>query len=197
MTYAAHPICWPLGRPRTPNRLEATFKNTFSAARDGLLSELRLMRADNVVLSTNVELRRDGLPYAGRSPADPAAAVYFTWRGDQYVFACDCWQKVEHNLQAIRKTIEAVRGIERWGTGEMVSAAFAGFKALPEQAGPSSGATWWAVLGFSSPTAVRAVDIDTAYKRLAKQYHPDQPGGSLELMQQLNQARTLGLATLT
>jgi hypothetical protein len=195
MSYSAYPLSWPLGRPRIPDRLEATFKTSFADARDGLLNELRLMRADNVVLSTNVELRRDGLPYANRNPADPAAAVYFTWRGNQYAFACDCWQKVEHNLQAIRKTIEAVRGIERWGTGEMVVSAFAGFKALPEQAGPSSGATWWAVLGFSSPV-VSAVDIDAAYKHLAKCYHPDQPGGSHELMQQLNQARILGLATL-
>jgi hypothetical protein len=174
--------------------MDAQFKTSFADARDGLLEELRRMRADGVVLSTNVELRRDGLPYAGRTPGDPAVAVYFTWRGQQYAFACDCWQKVEHNLQAIRKTIEAVRGIERWGTGEMVTAAFAGFKALPEQAGPSSGTTWWAVLGFSSPVATEA-DIDAAYKRLAKQRHPDQPGGSHELMQQLNQARTLGLAS--
>lgn len=155
------------------------------------------MRAVRVVLSTNLELRPDGrpyVPYASRKPDDPAVAVYFTWRGQQYAFACDCWHLVEHNLQAIRKTIEAMRGIERWGTGEMVSAAFAGFKALPEQAGPSSGFTWWAVLGFSSPVASEA-DIDAAYKRLAKQYHPDQQGGSHELMQQLNQARTQGLAT--
>lgn len=155
------------------------------------------MRAVRVVLSTNLELRPDGrpyVPYASRKPDDPAVAVYFTWRGQQYAFACDCWHLVEHNLQAIRKTIEAMRGIERWGTGEMVSAAFAGFKAQPEQAGPSSGFTWWAVLGFSSPVASEA-DIDAAYKRLAKQYHPDQQGGSHELMQQLNQARTQGLAT--
>lgn len=194
MSYSAYPLSWPLGRPRIPDRLEASFKTSFADARDGLLNELRLMRADGVVLSTNVELRRDGLPYANRNPADPAAAVYFTWRGAQYAFACDCWQKVEHNLQAIRKTIEAMRGIERWGTGEMVASAFAGFKALPEQAGPSSGTTWWAVLGFSSPV-VSTADIDAAYKRLAKQYHPDQPGGSHELMQLLNQARTLGLAS--
>jgi hypothetical protein len=194
MSYSAYPLSWPLGRPRTPDRMDAPFKTSFADARDGLLDELRRMRADSVVLSTNVELRRDGLPYANRSPADPAAAVYFTWRGNQYAFACDCWQKVEHNLQAIRKTIEAVRGIERWGTGEMVASAFAGFKALPEQAGPSSGATWWAVLGFASPVISEA-EIDEAYKRLAKKYHPDQPGGSHELMQQLNQARTLGLAS--
>lgn len=177
--------------------MDAQFTTSFVNARDGLLEELERMRAVSVVLSTNVELRPDGrpyAPYARRKPDDPAVAVYFTWRGQQYAIACDCWHLVEHNLQAIRKTIEAMRGIERWGTGDMVVAAFAGFKALPEQASPSSGLTWWAVLGFSSPD-VSPTAIETAYKQLAKKYHPDVPGGSHEMMQQLNHARTLGLAT--
>jgi hypothetical protein len=46
-------------------------------------------------------------------------------------FACDRWDSVADNVQAIRKTIEALRGIERWGTGDMVQRAFAGFVALP------------------------------------------------------------------
>ena len=147
------------------------------------------MQADGLVLSTNVELRRDGLPYAGRTPADPGVAVYFTWRGQQYAFACDCWQKVEFNLQAIRKTIEAVRGIARWGTGEMVAAAFVGFKALPEQAG---GTSWWHVLSVAESASQE--EINAAFKAKARLTHPD-AGGSQEAMQQLNDARRIGLAT--
>jgi len=193
MSTTAYPLSWPLGKPRSQKRKPATFQTTFATARESLANELRLMSATGVVLSTNVELRRDGKPYSGRNPIDPGVAVYFTWREQQYAFACDCWDKVEHNLQAIRKTIEAVRGIARWGTGEMVASAFAGFKALPEQAGPSSGSAWWEVLGV--PSTASATVIEEAYKRKARLAHPDRPGGSHELMQQLNQARALGLTS--
>lgn len=193
MSTTAYPLSWPLGKPRSQQRKPATFQNTFGQARESLANELRLMSATGVVLSTNVELRRDGKPYSGRSSVDPGVAVYFTWREQQYAFACDCWDRVEHNLQAIRKTIEAVRGIARWGTGEMVASAFAGFKALPEQAGPSNGAAWWDILGV--PSTASAAVIEAAYKAKARKAHPDQPGGSHELMQRLNQARELGLAT--
>ena len=190
----AYPLSWPLGKPRTSKRRPAPFQNTFAQARENLSNELRLMGAIGVVLSTNVELRRDGKPYSGRSASDPGVAVYFTWREQQYAFACDCWDKVEHNLQAIRKTIEAVRGIARWGTGEMVASAFVGFKALPEQAGASTGvASWWDIL--SVPSTASAAVIEAAYKQKARLAHPDKPGGSHELMQQLNQARALGLTT--
>lgn len=46
-------------------------------------------------------------------------------------FACEKWQDVYGNIYAIGKTIEALRGIERWGTGDMVEQAFTGFVALP------------------------------------------------------------------
>lgn len=189
MSYTAYPLSWPLGKPRTPYPATASFKTSFADARDGLMLELNRMSAKDVVLSTNNELRRDGLPYAQRrQPADPGVAVYFTWNGHQYAFACDCWLKVEDNLQAIRKTVEAIRGISRWGTGEMMQAAFAGFKALPETATASS---WWNVLGVL-PTA-SAEEIKAAYRKQARTAHPD-AGGTDALMHQLNAARDEGLA---
>ena len=191
MSATAYPLTWPLGYPRAAERSEAQFKTSFAQARDGLFEELRLMRADAVVLSSNIELKRDGLPYAGRNPLDPGLAVYFTWREQQYVVACDCWRRAEHNLQAIRKTVEALRGIARWGTSEMMAAAFTGFKALPEQASAAASTTWWGILGvkhWASPD-----EINAAYKLLAKKAHPD-VGGAHERMTELNTARDQGLA---
>jgi hypothetical protein len=72
-----------------------------------------------------VQLRQDGLPYANRrAPSDTGAAVYFSYKGRQMCFACDKWQDVYDNIYAISKTIEALRGIERWGAGDMVEQAF-------------------------------------------------------------------------
>jgi hypothetical protein len=41
---------------------------------------------------------------------------------------------IRDNLQAVAKTIEALRGIDRWGTREMVDAAFQAFAAIPASA---------------------------------------------------------------
>lgn len=85
MSYTAYPLSWPLGKPRTGYRTAASFKTSLADARDGLLLELARMSANEVVLSTNMELRRDGLPYAQRrQPLDPGVAVYFPWKGQHY-----------------------------------------------------------------------------------------------------------------
>jgi len=131
-------------------------------------------------LSTNVPLRRDGLPYSlQREPEDRGVAVYFLWHGKTMVFACDRWNKVEDNVRAVTKTIEAIRGIERWGASEMMERAFTAFEALPP---PRS---CWDILGVS-PYAT-AADISAAYHTKARTMHPD-VGGSEAAMSELNRA---------
>jgi hypothetical protein len=184
----AYPLYWPDGRPRTPSyqRSRSKFDTSFARARDELVRELKLLGARDVVLSTNIALRRDGLPLAGqRQPTDPGVAVYFTRpvRGGgsrQLCFACDRWDKVEDNVWAVCKTIDALRGIARWGTGDMIEAAFTGFQALPP-----AGRPWHAVLGV--PPDASAFAIQTAYRDAALRCHPDR-GGSTDAMAELNRA---------
>jgi hypothetical protein len=154
---------------------------SFGTARDCLLHEIRLLGGTLPVLSTNIPLRLDGLPYANhRQPDDKGVAVYFALKGQQMCFACDRWDSLADNTQAIRKTIEALRGIERWGTGDMVQQAFTGFVALP--APPSA----WEVLGLK-PGATSS-EINAAYRDRAKKTHSD-AGGSDSEMARLNVAR--------
>lgn len=173
----AHPLCWPVARPRTAanKRHRSGFEvKSFAVARDELLKELRRLKAKGVVLSTNVELRQDGLPYAGRrQPDDVGVAVYFTLNGRPLCFACDCWDRIEDNLRGITKTVEALRGIARWGSGDMLEAAFSGFAALP--AAPASGGRWWEVLGVAA-TATYA-EVKQKCRELMAKYHPDRNGG--------------------
>lgn len=185
MTATRFPLSWPAGRPRTAahRRERPKFKvSSFTSARDGLLDELRRLGARDVVLSTNVEVRQDGLPYAGRrNPDDPGVAVYFRRKGRDVAFACDRWHSVEHNMRAIADAVACIRTIERRGTGEMVDAAFTGFQQLP--AGPAQRA-WSEVLGVKAHDAPVAV-ID-AYRELAKRHHPDRnPGDDAALKQYL------------
>lgn len=178
----AYPLQWPAGWERTKHPRYGRFKTNFANARDSLMAELRLMGARYPVLSTNIPLRRDGLPYARQAqPDDKGVAVYFEWKGRSMVFACDQWTRVEDNVQAVRKTIEALRGIERWGASDMMERAFTGFTALP----PPGKQKWWEVLQV--PRDADDYSITAAYRRLAMERHPDH-GGSDALMAELNEA---------
>lgn len=175
----AFPLSWPIGRGRTSQylRKHAPFKTTPGRARDELLHQLKLLGANNIVISSNVATYRRGgndIPYADQSAAkdDPGVAVYYAWKSEQYSLCCDKYNTVMDNMQALMKTVDAIRGIERWGTGEMMKAAFAGFKALPEQ---TTGTPWWDVLQCR-PDASEDV-IRAQYKRLAMDYHPDKNDG--------------------
>jgi hypothetical protein len=180
-----YPLSWPDGRPRTRQPARSKFKvQSFGRVRDELLHELHLLGARNVVLSTNLKLRQDGLPLSGQAqPQDCGAAVYFRYKDRDVCFACDRWHKIEDNLQAIHHTIEAIRGIARWGTGDMVEAAFTGFAQLP--APRTAVRRWHEVIGVAAHAS--ADEVTAAYRRLAKEHHPDR-GGTHEAMIELNDA---------
>jgi hypothetical protein len=181
----AYPLYWPEGTPRLParKRQSARFKLTMAAAREDLLDELKRLGARYAVISTDVPVRQDGLPYANtRHPEDPGVAVYFDFEGAQMVFACDKWNHVADNVRAIGKTIQALRGIARWGSRDMMKQSFSAFKALP----PSASVDWRATLGIRPGD--RSIDsAKAAYRAKAAQVHPDR-GGSHHEMQRINEA---------
>lgn len=187
----AYPLAWPNGWPRTDARKRQPSRfspNGLTSEAQETLWELQRLGARNGVISTNIELRRDGLPYTGRrSPDDPGVAVYFTYEGRQQCIPCDRWSTVEENLRAVWKSIEALRSLERWGAKSFVDAAFTGFAALPS---PGAARPWWQVLGVA-PTATLD-EIGAAYRSKAKGAHSD-TGGSDKAMSELNVARDEGL----
>jgi hypothetical protein len=148
----------------------------FTKNRDDVIRELDLLGASSVVISSNMQTRLDGLPYAKqREPEDSGVAVYFMLNGEQECIPCDKWDTVAQNLRAIALTIEALRGLDRWGAKEMVNAAFRGFKALPESViTPPPSTAWYTVLGVD-PNASHE-EIKAAYRRLAHATHPDSGG---------------------
>lgn len=191
------PLTWPVGWARTQRRRGSTFdagrrgRWTLSGCVQDALHQLKLMGVGdwNVVISTNVAVRLDGLPRSGQGiPGDPGVAVYFRFKKEPRVLACDKWDKPEHNLRAIVKHIEALRGINRWGVGSLEQ-AFTGYTAIPETSG---GAGWWEILGCPSHAAPE--EIEAAFKRRAMKAHPDR-GGSHDEMAAVNDARKAGLDT--
>ncbi len=177
----SYPLHWPNHRPRTPvdRRINSPFGISFSRAVQKVIEEIRRLNGKDVIISSNVPLRRDGLPMANRnSPADVGIAVYFNYKGKQFCFANDKYSSLEGNINGICKTIEALRGISRWGTGDMMEAAFTGFQALPAPRAE----TWQEVLN-----AKTLIEAETNYRRMARENHPDL-GGSADFMARLNNA---------
>lgn len=188
----AYPLSWPAGQPRSKYRSTARFKTTPNRAMEEMLLEVERMGGRRIVVSTNVELRQDGLPYANRRPpTDPGVAVYFNRDGRPMCIACDQYSTVHDNMRAIGKTIEALRGIERWGGKQLMDRAFTGFAALP--APMECAAPWYEVLGVT-PEATED-GIRTARVSLARRYHPDSGSEpNEEKMKAVNAAAEVGLS---
>lgn len=181
----AFPLTWPSGQVRTPpsRRKSSQFKVTFGQARTDLIYELARLGASKVIVSTDVPLRRDGLPYADGDPKDPAVAVYFERNKKPFVIACDNYESVRENIRAVGETVKALRAIERHGSSSMMEQAFTGFAALP--AARAADPPWWEVLEVPQDATVDR--LYQARDRLALQHHPDR-GGDHDRMAQINRA---------
>ncbi|AGU49080.1 chaperone DnaJ domain-containing protein [Variovorax paradoxus B4] len=210
MTITAFPLAWPPGWKRTAaderaygrfstakqssvGNWRTTQNITVAAATQRLRAELDRMavRGDDLVLSSNLKLRLDGLPRSDQAqPADPGAAVCWNdpWTAAPRCMAIDRYTKVEMNIAALAATIEAMRAIERHGGAIVLERAFAGFTALPAPIVAGMKRHWREVLGFSSNYPVSAELLKERYRSRASSAHPDK-GGSTAEMAELNQVR--------
>jgi hypothetical protein len=188
----AFPLNWPAGWPRTLARRDnIRFKVSFARARNDIVNGLRVFGARDIVISSNVPLRGDGLPYADGEMVsgvkrDPGVAVYWTRKGRPFSIACDQWRHVRHNLRSIGLAVEGFRAIERSGASNLLERAFSGFSALPSSIVTAPPRDWWVVLDLRA----RPASLDearAAYLRMTRAHHPD-VGGSVERMAEINLA---------
>ena len=193
----AFPLCWPAGFAKTNSQERARFKSTsgFGVIRDRLLHELSLMGAREVILSTNIPVRNDGLPYAKYAePWDSGVAVYFKQDGKDAVLACDKWKRVQHNVHALALTVEAMRGLDRWGASEILARVFTGFAALP--APREAMRSWREVFRYQASYTPTRAELDSDYRMLAKILHPDMAEGSAAAFAELQSAYETGKAVV-
>lgn len=192
---------WPVGYPRTPGTEQrwskfggATYRavsiaDALERLREQISAFTRnghVWRTADEVVTANLSVGAHGNYKSNQSePKDKGVAVYFELDGKPIVLCCDKWNKVGCNIVAIAKTIEAMRGLERWGVTE-TKRAFDGFAALPDTADVQA-VTCWTVLGIER-TRNKDV-INNAWRAKARAAHPDMPGGSHEAMTALNTAR--------
>jgi hypothetical protein len=190
MTIEAYPLQWPDGWPRTAFNLRESDRRfgghvrglTMGRARDQLLDELRLLEARDIVISSNVPLRSDGLPYSDqRRIEDPGVAVYFTLNKRPQVMARDHFISVAGNMRSLTLAVEAMRQLKRHGGSHMMERAFTGFTAI---APPDWKKPWREVFGVKPDWHG---DITALYHEKARNRHPD-VGGANTLMVELNTA---------
>lgn len=214
-----YPLSWPTGWKRTPysQRRRAAFhshktvygsnvqpdgsraswraKDSLSVgqALERLGGELKRLGAQRVVISSNLRVRQDGLPYAQQAKQldDPGVAVYFRLGNQPRVLACDKWSSAAENMAAIAGHIAAIRAQDRYGVGTLEQ-AFAGYAALPEKA---DGSDWRSEFGFNTDERPNVDAVESKFRALARERHPD-TGGSHEAMARLNRARTAAYTEL-
>ena len=184
----AYPLDWPVGYVRTENRIRSSFKQSMEGAQTFLREEIRRLGATDLIISTNIPVRRDGglyTDYMNKILPDPGVAIFFRHKGDPITMCCDQYVRVWENIYALGKGIEAIRGMERWGVSEFLQRAFTGFKSLPEISSGNQ-SSWWSILGV--PSTANAYQAKEAFRKLAMQYHPDLPYGNAEKFVQIKLA---------
>ena len=185
----AYPLKWPDGWPRTAasrrendNRFGGRGRITVGRARDRLMDEVRLLGATDIIVSSNVPVRPDGLLYADNKRLDdPGIAVYFNFKKKPLVMARDAFISVAGNLRTLGLAIEAFRQLERHGGSFMFEKAFTSFLAI---APPNWRKPWREVFGIKPDWTG---DIAELYRAKARTRHPD-AGGNDTLMAELNVA---------
>lgn len=189
----AYPLQWPDGWKRTPltQRRRSVYKVTPDRATRQMLHSIKLLGGRSIAVSSNVEVRRDGLPYANqRIPNDGGAAVYWTDKeGHERVMACDRWLYVWENIHAIGLALEGLRAIERAGATQILERAFTAFGALPASPDETPKRKWWDVLEIPEAfiSALSLAMVKAKFRELAAALHPDRTGNP-DSMVELNAA---------
>lgn len=196
MARSAYPLQWPDGWKRTSFRDVPRFIGQFARDRDSVIHQLKMMGNSNIVITSDLPTRNDGMPYANATCSDPGIAVWWVKKGREHVIACDRWRTVSLNMRAVDLSINALRGLDRWGTSHVVEKAFAGFAALP----PGSDGTlppqpvrrsWREVLGVPVVPGLAHSDMlaicKSRHRDAIKKHHPD-VGGDPAVAAELNAA---------
>lgn len=169
----AYPLQWPDGWPRATVRDgRSPFRLTFDKALRELSWELERLGARDIVLSSWLELRRDGKPRADKARiqlADPGVAVYFILRSRQMVMARDGYRTVCDNLISMFHAVCHLRGLERHGGAHMMERAFTGFVALSDKP------HWKSVLKVGETVPESDIkSVEQHYKILARSHYRDE-----------------------
>jgi len=190
VTISAFPLQWPAGWKRTAagSRKRAAFAKKTAAGMQQLTVAEALKRVRsvlqqmgvrdyNLIVSTNVPLRQDGLPRSGSpEPADPGVAVYWQDTSKEgwprRCMAIDIYNRAADNLAAVAASLDALRAVQRHGGAEILDRTFTGFTAIEHKTGDH----WSDILDCDRNASTS--EVRAAFMRARSKAHPDNGGAS-------------------
>lgn len=175
---------WPNRRPlRSPDERERSrFDSSWSQTLNLLSYEVSRLNASSVVVRLALEdkdIRRDGWPRASARPEHPGVIIEWQSGKRWSRMAADKYDHWQDNARAVALSLEALRGVERWGAVE--GEQYEGLQLELEDA------------GSSQSSAQELLDSYGGLREALKATHPDQ-GGDPEEFRRVQEARkVLGL----
>lgn len=184
---SAFPLQWPAGKPRTniDRRKRGQFQAdgrpiTRIAAVEKVRREVAALGGVYPLISSNLELRKDGMPRLDRAePYDAGICLFFSMKGRPYAMACDTYSELAQNIAAVANHIEATRRIERYGVATAAETLQA-FQTLPAPKRPHE------ILGVA--IGATSAEIKAAWRARIADAHPDRTG-SHDAAAEVNAAR--------
>jgi hypothetical protein len=194
--------------PETEQRQWSRFKATAAVTRRDLLAEAQRIRASDCIVEivgTSELFYVDGSGIRSDRAhlvKHPGVVVHLvgTRHGDLR-YPCDTFNRWEANLRAVALGLQHLRAVERYGIASR-GEQYRGWQALPSGTPMGAGERPPITLDYAAavlagatngliaaPDVLRdADDARTAYRLAAKQYHPDTPGGSVEMWARVDEA---------
>lgn len=117
LTYQFRPIDqWP--GEKTKSRKKSQFSASWSATLDKLESELKHLRAKDIVIQagvTSAEIRNDGMLRSTARASWPGVILSFSSKHGELSYPCDTYTDWQANVRAIALALEALRTVDRYG----------------------------------------------------------------------------------
>jgi len=200
-----YPLDWPAGWKRHHSsyfRTRGKFQGCWLDARRSLEETIKFLNKSPhgaLICSSNIppgSFRKTHKPdyhdpEMSETMSDPGVAISFLrikkgQEPKEIVLACDKWTRPRDNLKALAATVMGLYKIDYWGCSEAMERAFSGLE-LTALAPPRS---CWAILGIPPDSGI--VEIEDAFRKLAKESHPDK-GGNEDAFKELTRARKQAL----
>lgn len=183
------PLVWPGFQDKTPRGRQTTLNGfpptlTLNESLRMITEEIEALSPSAATITSSVEhLNNERL--RAKDASNPAASLRIRLSGHMFIFACDRWLTLTHNLYAIAISLRQMRQLAQYGAADLSQL----FRPFLQEDISSAAATasdvpleeWQKLLGLGPSATLE--DANAIYRARAKQNHENE-----EVMLTLNAA---------